>query len=128
MNTFYTPEHLYISENEGTVIIGISAHLLKKAGQVCFINLPDEGDELHAGVIMGSIEGSKGVFDLVCPADCVIESVNDGRLVEPAGLGADEFLIKARLTAPVAHLLLPEEYSVLCSADNSLVPPRNREL
>ena len=127
MNPFYTTEHLYISENNGVIIIGVTAHLLKKAGQVCFINLPDEGDELSAGEIMGSIEGTKGVLDLICPADCVIESVNDSRLAQPSGLAAEEYLVKARLTAPVPQLLSPEEYSALCS-DDSFVPARNRKL
>lgn len=128
MNTFYTAEHLFLSENEGIIIIGVTAHLLKKAGQVCFINLPDEGDELHAGEIMGSIEGTKGVFDLVCPADCTVEAVNDSRLADPSGLKHGEFLIKAVLTSALPSLLSEDEYSEICRSDSGLVSPRNRKL
>ena len=48
-------------------VVGISDFAQNALGDVVFVNLPGEGDEVTAGEAFGDVESVKAVSDLVSP-------------------------------------------------------------
>lgn len=80
----YNKEHLWARKMpDGTYKIGITDYAQDQLGTVNYIELPDEGDEIEAGVSLGSIESSKAVSDLVAPVSGTVVSVNEDAADNP---------------------------------------------
>ena len=80
----YNKEHLWARKMpDGTYKIGITDYAQDQLGTVNYIELPDEGDEIEAGVSLGSIESSKAVSDLVAPVSGIVVSVNEDATDNP---------------------------------------------
>ena len=65
----YSKSHEWIKEEDGVAVIGITDFAQNALGDVVFINLPEEGDEVVAGESFGDDVEAVGelVFNL-CPA------------------------------------------------------------
>lgn len=69
-----THEWVKIEGNEAT--IGLSDHAQHELGDLVFINLPAEGDELTAGDAFCDVESVKAVSDVMAPVSGKIIEVN----------------------------------------------------
>lgn len=108
----------------GTARLGVSCHLLEKAGKVLFINLCDEDEILIAGESFGDLEAHKGVFDLVSPVSGSVVRVNDELLGCPDALSNEAWLVEVEPAAPARGLLSREEYLCYIKNDNSIKEAR----
>ena len=80
----YNKEHLWARKMpDGTYKIGITDYAQDQLGPVNYIDLPEEGDAIEAGVSLGSIESSKAVSDLVAPVSGTVLSINEDAVDEP---------------------------------------------
>lgn len=80
----YNKEHLWARKMpDGTYKIGITDYAQDQLGPVNYIDLPEEGDAIEAGVSLGSIESSKAVSDLVAPVSGTVISINEDAVDEP---------------------------------------------
>ena len=52
----YSKDHEWMKEEDGVVVIGISDFAQDALGDVVFVNLPGEGDEVTAGEAFGDVE------------------------------------------------------------------------
>lgn len=74
----YTRSHEWVKEEEdGTVLIGLTDYAQNELGDLVFVNLPEEGDELMAGETFGDVESVKAVSDVFSPVTGVIAEVNE---------------------------------------------------
>ena len=75
---YYTEEHEWADfdkdQNEAT--IGITDFAQSELGDIVFLELPEKGEEVHAGDAMGTIEAVKTVADLFSPVTGKIAEVN----------------------------------------------------
>ena len=93
----YSKDHEWMKEEDGVVVIGISDFAQDALGDVVFVNLPGEGDEVTAGEAFGDVESVKAVSDLVSPVSGTVCAVNEDLLDEPEQLNKapyDAWLIK----------------------------------
>lgn len=108
----YTKEHLWLFKvGEGIFRIGISDYAQESLGVILFLNLPEKGDALNAGVTFGDIESVKTVSDLLSPVTGTVTQVNEGLLDEPSRVNSKPYecwLIEAEAEA-VADGLMDEE-------------------
>ena len=51
----YSKDHEWMKEEDGVVVIGISDFAQDALGDVVFVNLPGEGDEVTAGEAFGDV-------------------------------------------------------------------------
>ena len=82
----YSKDHEWMKDEDGVAVIGISDFAQDALGDVVFVNLPGEGDEVTAGEAFGDVESVKAVSDLVSPVSGTVCAVNEALLDEPEKL------------------------------------------
>ena len=73
----YSKDHEWVKFEGDTAIIGISDFAQDALGDVVFINLPGEGDEVTASESFGDVESVKAVSDLISPVSGVVLEINE---------------------------------------------------
>jgi len=74
----YHKEHAWVRlEDDGTATIGMNEFALEAAGEVMYVDLPAEGDELKVGETCAKIQTAKWIGKLVCPLTGEVVEVND---------------------------------------------------
>ena len=73
----YSKDHEWIKLEGNTATIGITDFAQSELGDIVFVELPEEGDDLSQGDSFGSVESVKTVSDLVAPVSGSIVSVNE---------------------------------------------------
>ena len=116
----YSKDHEWMKEEDGVVVIGISDFAQDALGDVVFVNLPGEGDEVTAGEAFGDVESVKAVSDLVSPVTGTVCAVNEDLLDEPEQLNKapyDAWLIKVENVTGTEELLDAGAYEAFCAQE-----------
>ena len=116
----YSKDHEWMKEEDGVVVIGISDFAQDALGDVVFVNLPGEGDEVTAGEAFGDVESVKAVSDLVSPVSGTVCAVNEELLDEPEKLNSDPYgawLIKVENPGETSELLDAAAYEAFCAQE-----------
>ena len=87
----YSEEHEWVETTDGTARVGITDFAQDELGDVVFVELPDEGDELAAGEEFGVVESIKAVSDLYSPVNGTVSAVNDALENQPELVNDDPF-------------------------------------
>jgi len=112
----FLESHEWLRVENGTARVGISDFAQDELGDVVFVELPREGDELDAGDDFGVVESIKAVSDVYLPAGGTITAVNDDLETEPELLNEDPYgdgwMVELELAdeSEVEDLLTPEAY------------------
>jgi glycine cleavage system H protein len=123
------PEDLYNSEEhewvrvEGDVlVVGITDFAQDQLGDIVYVDLPDVGDDVQAGSVVGELESTKSVSDVFCPVGGEVVARNDSLDGASEVINSDPygegwlFKVRAADEDPTAGLLSPEQYTALVSA------------
>ena len=116
----YTKDHEWIKMEGDIAVIGISDFAQDALGDVVFINLPAEGDEVTAGESFGDVESVKAVSDLICPVTGVVCAVNEELLDAPELLNKDAYaawIIKVENITDQEELLDAAAYEAFCAEE-----------
>ena len=74
----YTRTHEWVRfTGENTAYIGITDYAQDQLGDLVFVNLPQEGDELTAGTSFSDVESVKAVSDVNSPVTGKVLKVNE---------------------------------------------------
>ena len=79
----YIDSHEWARVHDDTTRIGISDFAQDELGDVVFVDLPGEGDELAAGDALGVVESIKAVSDIYAPVSGTVTAVNDDLVDAP---------------------------------------------
>lgn len=83
----YSNDHEWVKVlPDGTVEIGLTDYAQNALGDVVFVNLPEEGDELSAGDVLGDVESVKAVSDVLCPVGGTVSEINEEILDSPESI------------------------------------------
>lgn len=116
----YSKDHEWMKEEDGVVVIGISDFAQDALGDVVFVNLPGEGDDVTCGDAFGDVESVKAVSDLVSPVSGTVCAVNEDLLDEPEQLNKapyDAWLIKVENVSDTEELLDAVAYEAFCAQE-----------
>ena len=116
----YSKDHEWMKEEDGVAVIGISDFAQDALGDVVFVNLPGEGDEVTAGEAFGDVESVKAVSDLVSPVSGTVCAVNEALLDEPEQLNKapyEAWLIKVENVTGTEELLDAAAYEAFCAQE-----------
>ena len=72
----FTETHEWIKAEETPVVVGITEHAQTLLGDLVFIELPEEGQTVHAGDELGVLESVKAASDFYAPVSGKIVAVN----------------------------------------------------
>ncbi len=73
----YSKEHEWVKKEGDKVRIGITAFAQSELGDIVFVELPEEGDEIEADESFGSVESVKTVSELYAPISGKVVEVNE---------------------------------------------------
>lgn len=73
----YSEDHEWIKVEGNTVTIGITDFAQSELGDIVFVELPEEGDDISSGDSFGSVESVKTVSELYAPVSGSIVAVNE---------------------------------------------------
>lgn len=116
----YSKDHEWMKEEASVAVIGISDFAQDALGDVVFVNLPGEGDEVTAGEAFGDVESVKAVSDLVSPVSGTVCAVNEALLDEPEKLNKapyEAWLIKVENVTDTEELLDAAAYEAFCAQE-----------
>lgn len=119
----YLPTHEYIKVEGENGYIGVSEYAAKQLGAVTYVDVPDEGDEVEAGVEFGAIESRKAASDLISPVSGEVLEVNadledNPKLINNDPLGT--WIIKVRISDPseLDKLMDEKAYTEFCENEH----------
>jgi glycine cleavage system H protein len=87
----YTNDHEWAHEEGEVLVIGITDHAQEALGEIVYIELPSEGDEITKGDPFGAVESTKAVSDLYAPVSGDVVEVNEALLDSPELINADPY-------------------------------------
>lgn len=74
---YYNSEHSWARVDGNKVTVGMDDFFRKEAGDVVFIDMPDEGEEVSQGEVCGKIQSRKWIGKIVSPVSGEITAVNE---------------------------------------------------
>ncbi len=74
---FYHEEHSWAKVEGTKVTVGMSDLFQKEAGDIVFVDLPEEEDEVSQGETCGKIQSRKWIGKLVAPVSGEITEINE---------------------------------------------------
>lgn len=85
----FTEEHQWLREEDGEMVVGITAFAAEELGDVVFVELPEEGTTVSRDDEVAVIEGSETTSDFLAPIDGEIIEVNTALTDNPGMLSDD---------------------------------------
>ena len=74
---YYHEEHSWARVDGTKVTVGMTDFFQKEAGDVVFVDLPDEEDDVTQGEVCGKIQSRKWIGKLVAPVSGEIAELNE---------------------------------------------------
>jgi glycine cleavage system H protein len=87
----YTKDHEWLKIEDNTAVIGITDYAQHELGDVVFVELPGEGDEIVAGEPFGTVESVKTVSDLNAPLSGEVSAINEELADNPQFVNEDPY-------------------------------------
>lgn len=116
---FYSESHEWIKVDGETAIIGISDHAQQAMGNIVYVDMPEEEDEVTADEDFGAVESVKAASDLISPVSGVVVEVNEALADAPELLNKDAYenwIIKVKMDDPeeLKNLMDAAAYEKFC--------------
>lgn len=74
---YYHPEHSWARVEGTKVTVGMTDMFQKEAGDIVFVDLPEEEDDVSQGETCGKIQSRKWIGKLVAPVTGEISEINE---------------------------------------------------
>ena len=103
-NLKYTKDHEWILLDGDTATIGISEFAQRELGDIVYVEVDTEGEELDREEVFGTVEAVKTVSDLFMPVGGEVLEFNEALEDEPELINKDPYgkgwIIKVKITNP----------------------------
>jgi glycine cleavage system H protein len=87
----YTAEHEWVRRQGDVVRVGITAFAQDALGDIVFVTLPEEGEEVQAGAACGEVESTKSVSDIYAPVGGTVTGRNPALDATPELVNSDPY-------------------------------------
>lgn len=112
----YTSDHEWVKIEGDIAIIGITDYAQGELGDIVYVEIETEGEELDKGAVFGTVEAVKTVSDLFMPVSGEVIEVNGNIESEPESVNDSPYekgwMIKVKMSNPdeVSELMSAEDY------------------
>ena len=113
-NLKYTKDHEWVQIDGDTVTIGITDFAQGELGDIVYVEIETEGEEVAQGEVFGTVEAVKTVSDLFMPVGGEVSEINEALADEPELVNKDPYGEGWMIKIKVAD---GEELSDLMDAD-----------
>lgn len=115
---YYSATHEYALVEDNIAYVGITDYAQHQLGNVVYVDMPEEGDEVTAGEEFGAVESVKAASDLISPVTGTVLEVNEALEENPRLVNEDpmaNWIIKVEITDPASleQLMDKEAYDKL---------------
>lgn len=114
----YSESHEYVKVEGNVAYIGITDFAQSQLGNIVYVEMPEEGDEVAANETFGAVESVKAASDLISPLSGTVLEVNEELADAPELVNQDAFtnwIMKIELSNPdeLDELMNAEAYTAL---------------
>ena len=119
-NLKYSADHEWVKVEGNIATIGITDFAQSQLGDIVFVDIQTEGEELAAGEVFGAIEAVKTVADGLMPVSGKVIEVNADLEGAPESVNSDPYgagwMIKVEMSNPAEYdeLLDATAYEAVC--------------
>lgn len=120
----YSEEHEWVKQEDGNKVrIGITDFAQSELGDIVFVELPEEGDDIEADESFGSVESVKTVSELYAPVNGKVVEVNEELEDSPELVNEAPYekgwmiVVEMSDSAELDNLLTAEKYSEMYQED-----------
>ena len=116
----YTKSHEWVKEEGGLYVVGLTDFAQAALGDIVFINMPEEGDDVAGGESFADVESVKAVSDVFSPVSGTVAEVNEGLIDEPALINQEpyeQWLIKVKDVSDTEELMDAAAYEEFCATE-----------
>ena len=115
----YAESHEWVKLDGDIATVGISDYAQHALGNIVYVDMPEEGDEVRQGEDFGAVESVKAASDLISPVSGEVVEVNEALVDNPELINQDAFanwIIKVKVSDPseLDSLMDAEAYKKLC--------------
>lgn len=104
----YSKSHEWVKEEGEEVVIGLTDYAQSELGDLVFVNLPEESDEVTVGEAFADVESVKAVSDVYSPVSGVISEINEELLDTPEAINEapyDAWFVRVKEITDTEELL-----------------------
>ena len=119
-NLKYSQDHEWVRVEGNVAVVGITDYAQSELGDIVFVDIQTEGEELQQGELFGNIEAVKTVADALMPVSGKVIEVNSELEGAPESVNSDPYgkgwMIKVEMSDPeeVEELLDAAAYKEIC--------------
>ena len=116
----YSRSHEWVKEEGEEVLIGLTDYAQSELGDLVFVNLPEEGDEVATGESFADVESVKAVSDVYPPVTGVVSAVNEELLDAPESINEapyDAWFVRVKDISDREELLTAAEYEAFVESE-----------
>jgi len=111
----FTAEHEWLrQEEDGTVTIGITDHAQAALGDLVYVELPEDGQDLDSGAEMAVVESVKAASDVYAPMSGTVVEINEMLADDPEKINADPYgdgwIVRVKPGDDAVETMTPDEY------------------
>ncbi|MDD6598176.1 glycine cleavage system protein GcvH [Anaerovibrio sp.] len=118
----YTKSHEWVKEEDGLYVVGLTDFAQEALGDIVFINMPEEGDDVASGESFADVESVKAVSDVFSPVSGTVAEVNEGLIDEPALINQEpyeQWMIKVKDVSDTEELMDAAAYEEFCANEEA---------
>ena len=118
----YTQDHEWIRVEGDMATVGITDFAQNELGDIVYVEIETEGEDLEKGETFGTVEAVKTVSDLFMPVSGTVSELNEALADEPESVNKDPYgkgwMIKIKIAdmADLDELLSAEAYEKMIEA------------
>ena len=119
-NLKYSQDHEWVRVEGNVAVVGITDYAQSELGDIVFVDIQTEGEDLQQGELFGNIEAVKSVADALMPVSGKVIEVNSELEGAPESVNSDPYgkgwMIKVEMSAPdeLEGLLDAAAYEKIC--------------
>ena len=119
---YYSESHEWVRLDGEFGYVGITDHAQQAMGNIVYVDMPEDDDEVTKGEDFGAVESVKAASDLISPVSGVVVEVNDALSDAPELLNKDAYenwIIKVSLNnmAELDSLMSAADYEKFCESE-----------
>ena len=99
----YSESHEWVKVDGSVAYVGVSDYAQKEMGDITYVDMPEEGDDVLAGEEFGALESVKASSELISPVSGVVVAVNNALADAPEKVNEDAYgawIIKVEMSNP----------------------------
>lgn len=100
---YYSESHEWVKVDGEIAVIGITDYAQKALGNVVYVDMPQEDDEISADADFGAVESVKAASDLISPVSGTVVEANADLEDDPTLINSqpyESWIIKVRMSDP----------------------------